>query len=108
MANTVDVTETSFESDVLNNEKTVLVDFWAPWCGPCKSIAPVLDEIAGQHADSISVAKVDIDANPGTAQTYQVLSIPTIIVFRDGEPVRRITGAKSKKALLKDLADYLE
>lgn len=108
MANTVDVTETSFESDVLNNEKTVLVDFWAPWCGPCKAIAPVLDEIAGQHTDSLSVAKVDIDANPGTAQTYQVMSIPTIIVFRDGEPVRRITGAKSKKALLKDLADYLE
>lgn len=108
MANTVDVTETSFESDVLNNEKTVLVDFWAPWCGPCKAIAPVLDEIAGQHTDSLSVAKVDIDANPGTAQTYQVMSIPTIIVFRDGEPVRRITGAKSKKALLKDLTDYLE
>jgi thioredoxin 1 len=107
MANTVDITEASFSYNVLNNEKTVLVDFWAPWCGPCKAIAPVLDEIAGQHPDTISVAKVDIDANPGIAQTYQVLSIPTIIVFRGGEPVKRITGAKSKKALLKALVDYV-
>jgi len=107
MANTVDITEASFSDNVLNNEKTVLVDFWAPWCGPCKAIAPVLDEIAGQHPDTISVAKVDIDANPGIAQTYQVLSIPTIIVFRGGEPVKRITGAKSKKAILKALVDYM-
>jgi thioredoxin 1 len=108
MANTADITEASFSSNVLNNEKIVLVDFWAPWCGPCKAIAPVLDEIAGQHPDTISVAKVDIDANPGIAQTYQVLSIPTIIVFRGGEPVKRITGAKSKNALLKALVDYVD
>jgi thioredoxin 1 len=108
MANTVDITEASFSSNVLNNEKIVLVDFWAPWCGPCKAIAPVLDEIAGQHPDTISVAKVDIDADPGIAQTYQVLSIPTIIVFRGGEPVKRITGAKSKNALLKALVDYVD
>jgi thioredoxin len=108
MANTADITKASFSSNVLNNEKIVLVDFWAPWCGPCKAIAPVLDEIAGQHPDTISVAKVDIDANPGIAQTYQVLSIPTIIVFRGGEPVKRITGAKSKNALLKALVDYVD
>jgi thioredoxin len=107
MANTMDITEASFSSNVLNSEKTVLVDFWAPWCGPCKAIAPVLDEIAGQHRDTISVAKVDIDANPGIAQTYQVLSIPTIIVFRGGQPVKRITGAMSKRALLKALVDYV-
>ncbi len=105
--NTVDVTDATFESDVINSGKTVLVDFWATWCGPCKMVAPVLDEIAGEHKDSLTVAKLDVDANQQTAQRYQVMSIPTMIVFQDGQPVKQIVGAKPKAALLKDLADYL-
>ncbi|GEL19402.1 thioredoxin [Pseudonocardia asaccharolytica] len=105
--NTVDVTDASFEADVLKSDKTVLVDFWAAWCGPCKMVAPVLDEIAGEHADSLTVAKLDIDANPATARDYQVMSIPTMILFQDGKPVKQIVGAKPKAALLADLADYL-
>jgi thioredoxin 1 len=107
MANTVDVTDATFAQDVLNSEKTVVVDFWATWCGPCKMVSPVLDEIAGENAEKITVAKLDIDANPSTARDYQVMSIPTMIVFQDGKPVKQIVGAKPKAALLNDLADYL-
>jgi len=105
--NTVDVTDASFGDDVLNSGKTVLVDFWAEWCGPCKMVAPVLDEIAGEHKDKITIAKLDIDANPSTARDYSVMSIPTMIVFQDGKPVKQIVGAKPKAALLSDLKDYL-
>jgi len=107
MANTVTVTDDSFDVDVLKSDKTVLVDFWAAWCGPCKMVAPVLDEIAGENPDKITVAKLDIDANPATARDYQVMSIPTMIVFQDGKPVKQIVGARPKAALLSDLADYL-
>jgi thioredoxin 1 len=107
MANTVEVTDASFESDVLKSDKIVVVDFWATWCGPCKMVAPVLDEIAGENRDKLTVAKLDIDANPSTARDYQVMSIPTMIVFQDGKPVKQIVGAKPKAALLSDLADYL-
>ncbi len=105
--NTVDVTDATFDSDVLKSDKTVLVDFWAEWCGPCKMVAPVLDEIAGENKDKITVAKLDIDVNQQTAQAYQVMSIPTMIVFQDGKPVKQIVGARPKAALLSDLADYL-
>ena len=105
--NTVDVTDASFEADVIKSGKTVVVDFWATWCGPCKMVAPVLDEIAGEHKDTLTVAKLDVDANQQTAQRYQVMSIPTMIVFKDGEPVKQIVGARPKAALLSDLADYL-
>jgi thioredoxin 1 len=107
MANTVEVTDATFESAVLNSDKPVVVDFWATWCGPCKMVAPVLDEIAGENKDKVTVAKLDIDANPATARDYQVMSIPTMIVFKDGQPVKQIVGAKPKAALLSDLADYL-
>src|SRR5436853_605708 len=103
----VEVSDASFASDVLASNKPVLVDFWASWCGPCKMVAPVLDEIAGEHSEKLTVAKLDIDANPGTARDYQVMSIPTMIVFQDGKPVKQIVGAKPKAALLNDLADYL-
>ena len=105
--NTVTVTDASFADDVLNSDKPVLVDFWATWCGPCRMVAPVLEEIAAEHPDTITVAKLDVDANPTVARDYQVLSIPTLILFKGGEPVKQIVGAKPKAALLNDLSDYL-
>lgn len=105
--NTVDVTDATFQSDVIDSGKTVIVDFWAEWCGPCKMVAPVLDEIAGENKDKITIAKLDIDANQRTAQEYAVMSIPTMIVFQGGKPVKQIVGARPKAALLSDLADYL-
>ena len=107
MANTVDVTDATFDSDVIKSDKTVVVDFWATWCGPCKMVAPVLDEIAGEYKNKLTVAKLDVDANQQTAQRYQVMSIPTMIVFKNGQPVKQIVGARPKAALLSDLADYL-
>jgi thioredoxin 1 len=105
--NTVTVTDASFADSVLTSEKTVVVDFWATWCGPCRMVAPVLEELASEHSDKITVAKLDVDANPATARDYSIMSIPTMIVFKDGQPVKQIVGAKPKAALLKDLADYL-
>jgi len=101
--NTVTVTDASFADDVLLSEKPVLVDFWADWCGPCKMVAPVLEEIAGTHADKLTVAKVDVDANPGVARDYQILSLPTMMLFSGGKPAMQIVGAKGKAALLREL-----
>jgi len=107
VANTITITDSSFVEDVLQSEKPVLVDFWATWCGPCKMVAPVLEEIAGEHSDKLTVAKLDIDANPTSAQDYKVMSIPTMILFSGGKPVKTIVGAKGKAALLRDLGDVL-
>src|SRR5215212_10631210 len=103
----VHVSEGTFESDVLKASEPVLVDFWATWCGPCKMVAPVLEEIAKEKAGALRVAKLDVDANPATARDFQVVSIPTLIVFKDGAPVKRIVGAKGKAALLRELADVV-
>jgi|SRR5215207_10965496 len=106
-ANTVTVTDASFDKDVLQNDKLVLVDFWATWCGPCRMVAPVLEEIAAEHSDTLTVAKLDIDQNPQVSRDYRVMSVPTLILFKGGEPVKQIVGAKPKAALLRDLAGYL-
>ncbi|ATQ30099.1 thioredoxin [Rhodococcus ruber Chol-4] len=105
--NTVTISDASFVEDVLQSDKPVLVDFWATWCGPCKMVAPVLEEIAGEHSDKLKIAKLDIDANPAAARDYKVMSIPTMILFSGGKPVKTIVGAKGKAALLRDLADVL-
>ncbi len=99
-------TDADFASDVLQNDKPVLVDFWAEWCGPCKMVAPVLEEIAAENA-GIDIVKLNIDENPGAARDYQIMSIPTMAVFKDGKIVKQIVGAKPKAAILRDLADYL-
>ena len=104
---TVAVTDDSFSDDVLSSSTPVLVDFWATWCGPCKMVAPVLEEIAGEKAGALTVAKLDVDENPATARDFQVVSIPTMILFKNGQPVKRIVGAKGKAALLRELADVV-
>ncbi|OBG58638.1 MULTISPECIES: thioredoxin [unclassified Mycobacterium] len=102
---TIEVSDASFSTEVLSSNKPVLVDFWATWCGPCKMVAPVLEEIASERGEQLTVAKLDVDANPVTARDFQVVSIPTMILFKDGQPVKRIVGAKGKAALLRELAD---
>jgi thioredoxin len=105
--NTKTVTEATFADEVLQADGPVLVDFWAEWCGPCKMVSPVLDEIAGEYPDKITVAKVNIDENPSIARDYQIMSIPTMSVFDKGRVVKSIIGARPKAAILKELSDFI-
>ncbi len=101
------VTDESFEAEVLNNPRPVVVEYWAEWCGPCRMVGPVLEEIAQEHSGTIDVVKLNIDENPVTAQKYQVMAVPTMNVFSGGKVVKQVLGAKPKSALLRDLGDYL-
>ncbi|SRR5690606_4713273 len=107
MAKPFAVTDETFESDVLDADELVLVDFWAEWCGPCKMIAPIVDELATEYDGKLKVAKLDADENPNTMQAYGVMGIPTLILFKGGEAVERITGYMPKKNLVDRLSPHL-
>ena len=102
-----DVTDATFDTEVLASSKPIMVDFWAEWCGPCRAVSPILDQIATEHSDKIEVVKLNVDDNPDTAMKYQITSIPTMKVFRGGEVVKTVIGAKPKPALEADLAEFL-
>ena len=101
------LTDATFDEHVKSSDVPVLVDFWAEWCGPCKMISPVLEEIAEEQAGKIRIGKLNIDDNLDVTRRYDVMSIPTLILFKDGEPKVRLIGAKPKGQLLQELADYL-
>jgi thioredoxin len=101
------VTDKDFDVEVLKSDKPVVVDFWAEWCGPCRQVGPILEEIATEHADKLSVVKINIDENPQVPSKYGIMQIPTLNVFKGGEVVKQIIGAKPKAALMKDLAEFI-
>ena len=103
MGKALEVTDSTFEQEVLQAKQPVLVDFWAVWCGPCKAIAPIVEELAGEYDGKLKVMKLDVDDNPRTAVTYGVQSIPTLLVFKDGKPAERIVGAVPKKVIVDKL-----
>ena len=107
MSNVTELTDATFAETIGAADKPVLVDFTAAWCGPCKMISPILDELSVEQADKMQIVKIDVDANPATTLQYDVMSMPTLILFKDGVPERRLVGARGKQHLLNELADVL-
>jgi len=105
--NLVQVTDAGFEETVLKSAKPVVLDFWAPWCGPCRMMEPVLEELAAEHAGTIVVGKLNVDENPATATGFDILSIPTLLVFSGGQVVKKLVGAMPKKRLVEELGPWL-
>ena len=103
----VTLTTATFDETVASSDLPIVVDFWAEWCGPCKMIAPILQEIAAEHAGAITIAKLNVDENPDLAMRYSVMSIPTLLVFNNGEVAKKLVGAKGKGALLQELQEFL-
>lgn len=101
------LSDATFDEEIGAADEPLLVDFWAEWCGPCKLIAPVLDEIAGENVGKLRIAKLNVDDNPDIARRFEVMSIPTMIVFKDGQPAKRMVGAKGKGQLLQELSEFL-
>jgi thioredoxin 1 len=101
------LTDSTFDEEVKGASVPVLVDFWAEWCGPCRLVVPVLEQIASEHGEKLRVAKLNVDDSPATTRRFDVMSIPTMIVFQDGVPKKRLVGAKGKNQLLQELAEFL-
>lgn len=101
------VTDQTFDSDVLMSDKPVVVDFWAEWCGPCRMVSPILEELSNEHGDKVSFVKMNVDENPQVPASYRITSIPTLNVYSGGQVVKQIIGAKPKSAIINDLRDYL-
>ena len=106
MANLLEVTDSTFEAEVLKADTTVLVDFWAPWCGPCRMVGPVLDEIAAEKQDAVKIVKVNTDDNYEFAGKYGVMSLPTLLIFKDGAPVDKLIGAHPKRTIVARLEQH--
>jgi thioredoxin 1 len=103
----VELTDSSFETEVLKSTLPVLIDFWAIWCGPCRMVSPVVEEIAGDYAGKLKVGKVDVDSNPATAMQYGIRSIPTLLLFKDGQVIEQIVGAVPKRVIVDKLSRHL-